>query len=90
MRKIKVGFAFLFLLLLFCFVFMGRGEVNGDLRLDVPSSSHIFGCDTLGRDLFQRVCFASVVSIALSVFVSSSSVMISSPVSYTHLRAHET
>ena len=78
MRKIKVGFAFLFLLLLFCFVFMGRGEVNGDLRLDGPSSSHIFGCDTLGRDLFQRVCFASVVSIALSVFVSSSSVIISS------------
>ena len=78
MRKIKVGFAILFLLLLFCFVFMGRGEVNGDLRLDGPSSSHIFGCDTLGRDLFQRVCFASVVSIALSVFVSSSSVIISS------------
>ena len=78
MRKLKVCFSLLLLLLLFCLVFMGRGNVNGDLRLASPSLSHIFGFDTLGRDLFQRVCFATVVSITISVIVSSISIAASS------------
>ena len=86
MRKLKVCFSLLLLLLLFCLVFMGRGNVNGDLRLASPSFSHIFGFDTLGRDLFQRVCFATVVSITISVIVSSISVTASSLFAILSLR----
>ena len=78
MRKLKTGFVLLCALLLFCLIFMGRGEVNGNLRVEAPSRFHIFGCDTLGRDLFQRVCFATVVSITISVIVSSISIAASS------------
>ena len=78
MRKLKTGFVLLCALLLFCLIFMGRGEVNGNLRVEAPSRFHIFGCDTLGRDLFQRVCFATVVSICISGIVSTLSVLLAS------------
>ena len=78
MRKLKTGFVLLCALLLFCLIFMGRGEVNGNLRVETPSRFHIFGCDTLGRDLFQRVCFATVVSLCISGIVSTLSVLLAS------------
>ena len=76
MRKLKVGFFLFIVLFLFSLCFMGKGEVNADLRVALPSSSHIFGCDTLGRDLFQRVCFGTVLSISISTFVSTASVYV--------------
>lgn len=81
MKKFKIGLLLFTLLFLFCLLFMGRGEINGTKRVEAPSFDHIFGCDTLGRDLFQRVCFATVVSIGISVFVSVVSMIISSVLS---------
>lgn len=78
MRKLKIGSLLLCTFVLFCLLFMGRGTVDGALRIASPSTSHIFGCDTLGRDLFQRVCFASVVSVGISLIVSSLSILIAS------------
>lgn len=78
MRKLKIGSLLLCTFVLFCLLFMGRGTVDGALRIASPSTSHIFGCDTLGRDLFQRVCFASVVSVGISLIVSTLSILIAS------------
>ena len=78
MRKLKVGFFLFIVLFLFSLCFMGKGEVNADLRVALPSFSHVFGCDTLGRDLFQRVCFGTVLSISISTFVSTLSVALAS------------
>ena len=43
MRKLKVGFFLFIVLFLFSLCFMGKGEVNADLRVALPSSSHVFG-----------------------------------------------
>ena len=50
------------------------GAVHMDLKLMPPSWDHWFGTDEVGNDVFTRVIMGTRIT----------------PVSYTHLRAHET
>ena len=54
MKKIKIGFLILTLLVVSSLLFMGKGEINTDFSLSLPSLSHPFGFDSLGRDLLER------------------------------------
>ncbi|MDG0815908.1 ABC transporter permease [Bdellovibrio svalbardensis] len=77
MKKILLFIAGLFLLLLAAatlgsFVFVPTGGVPQDVStiLAGPSWAHIFGTDTLGRDLFARVLVGGRVSLLIG-FVCS-------------------
>ena len=74
MKKIRVGGAILILLTLLSLLFMGRGEIDSSLRSAPPTLSHILGCDTLGRDLLERIGGGVVVSLSISIFTSLLSV----------------
>ena len=76
MKKIRVGGAILILLTLLSLLFMGRGEIDSSLRSAPPTLSHILGCDTLGRDLLERIGGGVVVSLSISIFTSLLSVFL--------------
>lgn len=40
-----------------------------------PSSSHLFGCDDMGRDIFSRVIYGSRYSISIGIFAVAISVV---------------
>lgn len=76
-RKNKVAlFSAILLLLIIGMTFLGPlfspysiGDVaDTSIRNAAPSAEHIFGTDTLGRDLFVRVCEGGKVSIAIGLF----------------------
>ncbi|MBQ6412138.1 MAG: ABC transporter permease, partial [Ruminococcus sp.] len=69
-------FSAILLLLIIGMTFLGPlfspysiGDVaDTSIRNAAPSAEHIFGTDTLGRDLFVRVCEGGKVSIAIGLF----------------------
>jgi len=76
-RKNKVAlFSAILLLLIIGMTFLGplfspysiEDVADTSIRNAVPSAEHIFGTDTLGRDLFVRVCEGGKVSIAIGLF----------------------
>ncbi|MCH4161023.1 MAG: ABC transporter permease [Bifidobacterium sp.] len=50
------------------------------VRLQAPSAEHLFGTDTLGRDVFSRVLSASRISIPSSILLVLFSVVIGSAI----------
>ena len=44
-----------------------RSFVEGSTRLEAPNSSHWFGTDSLGRDIFSRVLYATRLSMVISL-----------------------
>lgn len=73
MRKFKFVFSVtvLCIVLFCCFV---APTLNGidpnlqhiELRNDTPSANHLFGTDSLGRDIFTRVCVGGRVSLLVA------------------------
>jgi peptide/nickel transport system permease protein len=51
-------------------------EIRLDERLLPPSSSHVFGTDDLGRDLFARVVAATPISLAIGVTAAAVSLIV--------------
>ncbi len=51
-------------------------EIRLDERLLPPSSSHLFGTDDLGRDLFARVVAATPISLAIGVTAAAVSLLV--------------
>ena len=43
-------------------------EMNNQIRLQPPSSEHIFGTDHYGRDVFNRIIWGSRVSLSVGLF----------------------
>lgn len=75
-RKNKVAlFSAILLLLIIGMVFLGpvfspyriEDVADTSIRNAAPGADHIFGTDTLGRDLFVRVCEGGKVSIAIGL-----------------------
>ena len=75
-RKNKVAlFSAILLLLIIGMVFLGpvfspysiEDVADTSIRNAAPGAEHIFGTDTLGRDLFVRVCEGGKVSIAIGL-----------------------
>lgn len=82
-----VGF-FLVLIVLFCGVFAPwiapypesiTGEINfAEMHLP-PSTTHFFGTDEIGRDIFSRVLFGARYSLTMGVIVISFAIAIGVP-----------
>lgn len=77
MKRIFLFIAMLFLLLLgfatlasFLFIPEAGVSQNIDVILSAPSADHIFGTDTLGRDLFARVLVGGRVSLLIGLVCS--------------------
>lgn len=51
-------------------------EIRLEERLLPPSSSHLFGTDDLGRDLFARVVAATPISLAIGVTAAAVSLLV--------------
>lgn len=45
-------------------------EQNLSMRLSPPSSSHIFGMDTLGRDIFSRVVYGCRITLEIAFVIT--------------------
>ncbi len=72
-RKLVCGIAVLSLIMLSAFIspFFSADALTVNLaeRLLPPSSFHLFGTDSLGRDLFSRVITGSRISLSIALLV---------------------
>ena len=74
-KKRKTAFVSLIILVAICLLaIFGNAlyaydptETNTSIRLQAPSSEHIFGTDNLGRDVLARVLYGSKLSLSISI-----------------------
>lgn len=67
MRKIKAGIILLAAIIFFSLISADFSlPVESALSLARPSAEHLFGCDSLGRDLLKRISSGVLVSLAIS------------------------
>ena len=78
MTKLKTGIILFLFLLAVSFLFMGKGEIDMTHYLEEPSLKHIFGFDSLGRDLFSRSCYGLVISLSVATVSCLMSLVIAS------------
>ena len=78
MAKLKTGIILLLVLLVTALLFMGKGEIDMTHYLEGPSLKHIFGFDSLGRDLFSRSCYGLVISLSVATVSCLLSLVIAS------------
>ena len=50
-------------------------DQNVQIRLQTPSSEHLFGTDNYGRDLFARIIYGSRISLTIGIFTASFSLL---------------
>lgn len=70
MAKLRIGIIILSVLVVFSLFTASKGEMDMESYLSSPSPLHLFGCDSLGRDLLGRCSYALLVSLAISVLSS--------------------
>lgn len=46
-------------------------RLNGDCRLLKPCAEHIFGCDSMGRDMFSRMVHGTRTSLSMGIGVTA-------------------
>jgi peptide/nickel transport system permease protein len=69
-----VGAVIIVLLFLYCFggaLFITEQYANHTdttLRLEAPSSEHVFGTDTIGRDIMARTIYGGQISLMIGLF----------------------
>jgi peptide/nickel transport system permease protein len=51
------------------------GAIEPQLRLQPPSAAHLFGTDTLGRDIYSRALYGARVSLTVAAVVMSAAVL---------------
>lgn len=56
-----------------------RGATHIENKLLPPSTTHLFGTDELGRDIFSRVVFGARISLSVGVFAIGLSLLIGVP-----------
>ena len=77
MRFSKLFYISIFTILVFTFFAMfaphispyDPNEINLKLIFSPPSKFHIFGCDSLGRDILSRVIYGSRISLSIGIVV---------------------
>lgn len=52
---------------------------HSEIKLEAPSSSHFFGTDELGRDIFSRVLYGTRISLTTAVFAVGLALLIGVP-----------
>ena len=78
MTKLRTGIILFLFLLVVSLLFMGRGEIDMVHYLEGPSLKHVFGFDSLGRDLFSRSCYGLVISLSAAAVSCLMSLVIAS------------
>ncbi len=76
MTKIKTGLIILFSILIIAFISADKGEADMAHYLEGISPAHIFGYDSLGRDLFCRTMYGFLVSLSISALCTILSLLI--------------
>ena len=77
----KISIAFIIMILLFALFapFIARynpSAVDTSAILAGPSGAHIFGTDTLGRDIFSRIVYGSRISLSIGIIAVGIAVLI--------------
>lgn len=67
MAKLRTGIVIIVILIVFSLLTAAKGEMDMSEYLSLPSREHIFGCDSLGRDLLGRCSYGLLVSFTISV-----------------------
>ncbi len=76
MAKLRTGLIVIAILVVFSLLTASKGEMDMGLYLASPVPDHIFGCDSLGRDLLGRCSYGLLVSLTISVISSFIGLMI--------------
>ncbi len=78
MAKLKTGIILFLVLLVTSLLFMGESVIDMTHYLEGPSPGHIFGFDSLGRDLFSRCSCGLVISLSVAAVSCLMSLVIAS------------
>lgn len=76
MAKLKTGVIILLSLIVLSVLFASPSRIDTSLYLETPGRSHIFGCDSLGRDLFSLSLYGFCVSLSISIISTMLSLFI--------------
>ena len=66
MRKLATALMLILLIFFLALVLADAGDIDMRMRLQPPSSSHLMGTDSFGRDLLERLAAGLVVSIMIA------------------------
>jgi len=55
------------------------GEVHPEVKLEAPSTSHLFGTDEFGRDIFSRVLYGARISLGAATVTVALALLIGIP-----------
>lgn len=78
MAKVKTGVFILLSLIVLSLLFASVPRFDTSLYLEKPGWSHIFGCDSFGRDIFSLSLYGFVVSLVISLVSTALSLVIAS------------
>ena len=84
-QRVRIGFVVLALLFVAAALVLMMGpysydDIGAGERLATPSSSHLFGVDSYGRDYLTRVSLGILISLGVGVLVALLSVTIGAPI----------
>ncbi|MFA6321415.1 MAG: ABC transporter permease [Candidatus Omnitrophota bacterium] len=79
MAVVSAGFIIMILTFALLAPFIARQDpsaIDTNLVLSAPSAAHVFGTDTLGRDVFSRIVYGSRISLSISFIAVGISVFV--------------
>lgn len=82
MRKLATALMLILLIFFLALVLADAGDIDMRMRLQPPSSSHLMGTDSFGRDLLERLAAGLMVSIMIALAATALSLGLGLCLSY--------